>query len=401
MGPDEFALRSADALARTLNLRRTLHRLTELAASRFGPNAIAAVVVDGEVRSATHGDWRADISADTSADLTADTVRRLAATGPKQVSATASVLAGVTFPSDCAAVSLVPLRDPITGTDGVLAVAGPGPADLDELTALAARGSAAVAAACVYEERAALAERLRAALLPAPLPTVAGLQLGASYRPARVAQQLGGDFYDVFPADDSSWSITIGDVAGKGVDAAILTGQVRQSIRTGSRVTADPAEVLRLVNDTLLTGDGSTFVTVLQMTVRPTPDGASLRVAAGGHPPPLLLRGDRVTALGTRGTIVGMLEDVEFTAVDADLAPGDTVLMFTDGVLEAPGPDGLLGVRPVADLLADCEHLTAQAITERVLQLVIEHVPNPDELDDIAVVAVRAAPGNTAPRSGA
>lgn len=401
-----FAVASADALARTLNVRRTVSRLADLAVPRFGERALVAVLVEGGVRAA-----RAGASAGRSGSPGADVVAAWLAAQVEPVCQRA-------LPADDPALaelglgggdglggdgggwvllSTVAVRDPVTGTDGLLAVSGSlgDVADPAELVALARRGATAVSAARVYEERASLADRLRASLLPAPLPAIDGVQLGASYRPARQTIQLGGDFYDVFPAGKDAWSVSIGDVCGKGVDAAVLTGQVRQSLRTACRVTDDPSDVLRLVNDTLLTGDGSTFVTLLHATLRPVDSGIHLRLASGGHPPPLLLRGGRIEVVGAHGTIVGMLDDVDFATVDTHLAPGDTLLMFTDGVLEAGGPDSLLGVRPVADLLADCADLTAQVITERVLQLVLEHLDHAgtaDSHDDIAVLAVRADP---------
>ena len=99
---------------------------------------------------------------------------------------------------------------------------------------LARRASIAITAASVYEERATLATTLRASLEPAPLPMLAGVELGASYRAAQVATQIGGDFYDVSARGDGSWTLAIGDVCGKGVEAAVLTGKVRQSLRTAA-----------------------------------------------------------------------------------------------------------------------------------------------------------------------
>lgn len=406
------SLAAADALARTLNVRRTLRRLADLAVPRFGEAATVVAVLDGEVRSARSGratsgqqPLRTEMAAEMKAEMKAEMVTDVAAAPPSQrlLRSDDAVLADFGLadpePSGLVVLTTVPVHDPLTGLGGVLAVrsvpaTAPDPADV---AALGARGSVAVSAARVFEQRAALADRLRAALLPAPLPRIPGVQLGASYRPAREAAQLGGDFYDVFPAGDGGWSVSIGDVCGKGVDAAVLTGQVRQSLRTACRVTDDPAEILRLVNDTLLTGDGSTFVTVLLGTLRsPTGAGLDLRLAAGGHPPPLLLRGDQVEVVEARGTIVGMLDDVSFASVDLHLDPGDTLLMFTDGVLEAPGRgDSQLGVVRVADLLADCEGLTAQAVTERVLQLVVEYTAQAGSdatPDDVAVLALRAEP---------
>jgi sigma-B regulation protein RsbU (phosphoserine phosphatase) len=261
-----------------------------------------------------------------------------------------------------------------------------------ELAELARRGAIAVTSAQVYEERAALASTLRTAVTPRPLPRIAGADLGASFRPAESAAQLGGDFYDVAPRPDGSWSVTIGDVCGKGVEAAVLTGQVRQSLRTAALVTDDPAHALTLLNETLLTDGGDSFVTVLHGFLAAGDGGLTLRLGAGGHPEPLLLQGTEVRTVRVRGTIVGMLPTADFGVAEVALGPGDTLLMFTDGAVEANTRSGMLGADRIAQLLADCSGLTAQTIADRVMQLVLESQTG-ERRDDIAVLAIQASSG--------
>ena len=171
----------------------------------------------------------------------------------------------------------------------------------------------------MYEERTALASALRASLQPAPLPVIPGVGLGAVYRAAEETASIGGDFYDVLPAGDGAWSLALGDVCGKGVDAAVLTGQVRQSLRTAGLATSDPVETLHLVNSSLLAAGGSDFVTIVHGLLRPTASGVQLTLAAGGHPPPLVLHGSAVHEVPVSGTIVGMLPDVRFTPAEVTL----------------------------------------------------------------------------------
>jgi serine phosphatase RsbU (regulator of sigma subunit) len=257
--------------------------------------------------------------------------------------------------------------------------------------ALASRASVAITNARVYEERATLAATLRAALVPPPLPRVPGLDVGARYRPAHATTEIGGDFFELVERPDGAWMFAIGDVCGKGVEAAVLTGQVRQSLRTADVAATDPAQLLRLVNDTMLTTDGSKFVTVVVGRVRTCPQGAHVRVGSGGHPPPLVLRRDgSVEETPVRGTIVGMLPEARFGAADVLLARGETLLLFTDGVTEARGDDGMLGTDRLRDLLADCGGMRAQAITERLEQLVLDFLDGRPH-DDIALLALRAA----------
>jgi sigma-B regulation protein RsbU (phosphoserine phosphatase) len=270
----------------------------------------------------------------------------------------------------------------------VLAVIARTPPDLADVEQLAHRIARAITAAAVYEERSTLASTLREALVPEPLPSIPGVQLGACYRPAQETTQLGGDFYDVMARADGRWALSIGDVCGKGVDAAVHTGQVRQSLRTAGMVSDDPAATLRLVNDTLLSSNWTTFVTVSYALLEPARSGVAVRLASGGHPPALLLRNDTVTPVTVQGTLIGLLRAARFETTEFTLAPGDVLLFHTDGATEARGPAGLLGDGPIAAILADSGGLTAQAITERLMQLVIEHLHGWPH-DDIAILAVR------------
>ena len=287
------------------------------------------------------------------------------------------------------ALVTAPLRSP--SGYGVLAVAGADPPDLDELAAFADRAARAVAFARAYEERATLARTLRAALVPPPLPSIAGLDLGAAYRPAQETTQIGGDFYDLTSRPDGRWALSIGDVCGKGVEAAVLTGQVRQSLRTASLITDVPEAALELLNETLRRSDGTTFATALFGLLEPRSNGATLRLASGGHPAPLLLRGHEVSTVPVRGTLIGMLEDVSFQPAQLELRAGDVLLFYTDGAPEARGPGGMLGIEPIVRVLAHSADLRAQAVTDRISQLVMEHLHGWAH-DDIALLVLRCTP---------
>jgi serine phosphatase RsbU (regulator of sigma subunit) len=400
-------LRTADALTGTLNLRRTARCVVHLAVPYLADWAGMTLVEGNRYRridSAGADGFAGDVRAPKLAGLGAaaaelDAARSGIRTHPGPLAA--EMLAAFAVPAGLAegladgrgVLTTVPLLVP-SGC-WVLALAGRAAPDADELTAFTERVGRALTAAHLYEERATLARTLRAALVPAPLPQVPGIQLGAAYRPAQETTQIGGDFYDVTPRPDGRWAVSIGDVCGKGVEAAVLTGQVRQSLRTASLVTDDPADALRIVNDTLLRTDGSTFATVAYGVLGAGPSEWQLRLAVGGHPPPLLFRGGSVAPLPVQGTLVGMLPEVSFETVDLALCPGDVVLLYTDGVIEARGRSGVLGTDPVAHLLADCADLTAQALCERLLQLVMEHLDGWPH-DDIAMLALRCTARSTA-----
>jgi serine phosphatase RsbU (regulator of sigma subunit) len=225
--------------------------------------------------------------------------------------------------------------------------------------------------------------------------------LGAAYRAADEGLLIGGDFYDVLPArpaDPTGTTVLLGDVCGKGVDAAVATGQLRQSVRALRRVEPDPVRLLELLDATMLEAVPADadprFATLVLGTVRPQPGGGlQLVLAGGGHPAPLLVRRDGgVEAVEIGGTLVGGMRRARFRSRTVDLAPGEACVLHTDGVTEARGgPDGteLFGEERLAELLRGCHVLPAPGIAERVAQRVDRWLAAGSH-DDIAVLVVQA-----------
>jgi serine phosphatase RsbU (regulator of sigma subunit) len=175
------------------------------------------------------------------------------------------------------------------------------------------------------------------------------------------------------------------------VSAAVLTGQARQSLRTAALVESDPARTLALLNDAMLAVDGSKFVSVVHGRMRRCDNAVVVDLAAGGHPQPLLLRADgSVVPVVAPGMIVGMLREAKFSSVGVRLAPGEALLLYTDGVTEARVGDEQLGGARLTSMLRDCTGMSAQAITERIEQLVLDFLDGRSH-DDIALLAIRAA----------
>ncbi|MFC4851980.1 PP2C family protein-serine/threonine phosphatase [Actinophytocola glycyrrhizae] len=273
-------------------------------------------------------------------------------------------------------------------------------ADDDLLARLfAARAGVAMAVAHVYAEQDAITEVLMRDLLPPTLREVGGVEFAGQYRAALDTDRVGGDFYDVHPADDehpASLAI-LGDVCGKGLEAAALTGKVRTTVRALLPMADDHQRVLHLLNNALLTAGSTRFVTlVLASAVR---DGATvrLRLTAAGHPPPLVVRvnGD-VEEVDTRGKLVGVLPTMRSTTATVTLAAGDTCLLYTDGITEVRGgPLGkeMFGEERLRAALAECGGLPAEATAERVQMLAMQWA-GPRQHDDMAVLAI------SAPRSG-
>ncbi len=254
---------------------------------------------------------------------------------------------------------------------------------------IAARASLALDSARLYEESSRVASVLQQHLRPPALPDIAGLCLAARYRPAAEHLDIGGDFYDVTGRDDD-WLVALGDVCGKGVEAAAVTGQARQSIRTAAHFDRHPPAVLGALNS-VLHGSGSTqFVTVLCARLRPHPDGthALVDLATAGHPAPLVLRADgRVDQVGVYGMAAGLVAEMRYGAVSLRLDHGDTMLMFTDGVDEARGTAGQYGLERLHALLPAYAGAVPEVVCEAVEQDVMEYLDGRAH-DDMALFAI-------------
>jgi serine phosphatase RsbU (regulator of sigma subunit) len=205
--------------------------------------------------------------------------------------------------------------------------------------ALAQRIALAVDGALQYRERAHVAQTLQASLLPAALPDIPGATVAAEYVAAGEGMDVGGDFYDVFALDDGAWILVIGDVLGKGAEAAAVTALARYTVRAVAGRSASPATTLAALNDELLRqkNPDRRFVTAVLARLEPRADGgARLVVASGGHPPPVLLReGGDAEVVPCPGTLLGVEGDARSFDREIELAPGDTLVLYTDGVTEA------------------------------------------------------------------
>jgi PAS domain S-box-containing protein len=236
-----------------------------------------------------------------------------------------------------------------------------------------------------------VAVALQRSLLPPHLPAIAGIDLAAAYRAGSESSSVGGDFYDVFELGDDRWGIAIGDVRGKGAEAASVTALVRYSIRAAAVREQQCSAVLRVVNDALLrTEPGDDFCTALYARLDVSGDRPRLRIAIGGHPQPLLLTpGGGVTEVGATGTLLGAVEHPALRDVEIDLEPGDTLLLYTDGVTEARTPEGMFGTDRLAALLAGSAGLDAAGVVRRVEEAVAD-APDHSAVDDVALLVVRA-----------
>jgi hypothetical protein len=217
------------------------------------------------------------------------------------------------------------------------------PDTLALLSDLSDRAAMAFDNARLYAERSHIAHTLRRSLMPAVLPTIPGLELASFFRPLGAGSEVGGDFYDAF-GDSGRWWMIVGDVCGKGAEAAAITGFLRHTTAALTREAIRPATVLARVNHLMLTQDfDGRFATAALVRVRKLDTRAEITLASAGHPPALIVRADgRVQELGDRGTLLGVFDDPVIEEASATLELGDALALYTDGLLEAHAPEHIV-----------------------------------------------------------
>jgi len=259
--------------------------------------------------------------------------------------------------------------------------------DLRVAEDLARRCALAVDNGRLYRERSTIARVLQESLLPPQLPEIPGMDMAARYLPAGQGTDVGGDFYDVFEVGSTGWAVVIGDVCGKGAEAAAITAQARYTIRAAAMRERRPSAVLAFLNSALLAQrtDGR-FCTVVHTLLERDGARVRLRTAVAGHPPPLLLRADgTVEQAGELGTLLGVVAEPRLVDHVTNLSQDDAVVLFTDGVTEARTPDGgELGRDRLIEVLAQCAGSSADQIVDRIVAEV-----GPERRDDVAIVVLR------------
>ena len=233
-----------------------------------------------------------------------------------------------------------------------------------------------------------LARTLQQTLIPPTPPAVPGLDVATVYRATGGGDEVGGDFYDVFQTGQGDWVVVIGDVSGKGVDAAVVTALARYTLRAAAVRSPRPSDALQMLNEVMLDHETDRYCTVALLRLRDE-DGWTATVAAGGHPLPYLRRAGEPGpgSLGQPGTLIGLLEETRFADDERALASGDAIVLYTDGVTEARSGDEFYGserlegvIRATAGTAADLAH----AIVDDAMAF-----QGGQARDDIAVIVLR------------
>jgi PAS domain S-box-containing protein len=267
------------------------------------------------------------------------------------------------------------------------------PDDLALVEDLAARTGLAVDNARLFESRSAVARTLQRSLLPPALPEIPGVDVATRYRVAGGEIEIGGDFYDLFEVGGGAWAVVIGDVCGKGTVAAALTGLVRHTVRAAAVREELPSRILHLTNQVILDQiEDSRFCTAAMLRLELEPQGLAITASCGGHPLPLVLRADgTVEKVRASGTLLGVVPDPVLRDVDVHLAPGESIVLYTDGVTEARRDGQLFGEARLIDVLTGHPELDAFAIADLV-EGAVEEFQGAGGNDDTAVLVLRALP---------
>ena len=265
--------------------------------------------------------------------------------------------------------------------------------DLQEVTVIedvTRRAALAVDNARIHTERRRVADTLQQSLLPPALPMVEGIAFGAEYVPTLGDADVGGDFYDVVPMPDGRWLVVVGDVSGKGVQAAAITGLVRDVIRVLIRDGRSLPDMLRRINETLVERGGGRYCTLAMAAVGVT-DGNQLDISLhlAGHDRPVLVRTNgEARFVGVPGTALGLLQEVATPAVAVPLSPGDTLVFYTDGVTERRRGMELFGVDRLREAVGPLAGYAADVMAARLRATTLGFSPEPPR-DDIAILALR------------
>ena len=240
----------------------------------------------------------------------------------------------------------------------------------------------------VSEARAtALAKTLQQTLIPPALPTIEGIDVAAAYRAAGSGGEVGGDFYDIFQVDEENWIVALGDVCGKGAEAAVVTALARYTIRALAVQTLTPSEILDRLNVALLTQRVDRYCTVAILALRRAGAGWNVTVSLGGHPQPVLHdpeTGPRF--VGQAGSLVGVLDTAAWVDSQIQLRAGQSLFLYTDGVTEARRGHDFYGDERLRQTVGRYGGSAAELVDGVVADVLAFQGSSPR--DDIAVVSL-------------
>jgi PAS domain S-box-containing protein len=253
------------------------------------------------------------------------------------------------------------------------------------------RASLLIDNARLLSESSHVARVLQASLMPPSLPVIPGLEVAARYVAFGSGLEVGGDFYDLFSAGRGAWVFALGDVCGRGPEAAVVTGLIRHALRSAALEVRQPGRLLGLVNEVLLSdaADSHLYSTLLCGFLRPNASSVRLALANGGHPPPIVVRAPgTVEVPHNRDTVIGAFNDLSWSSRQLTLNVGDILVAYTDGITESRRDGELFGERRIAQVVLETSAQSIEDIADAIIDAVREFAGH-EPMDDLALMAMR------------
>jgi serine phosphatase RsbU (regulator of sigma subunit) len=249
---------------------------------------------------------------------------------------------------------------------------------------LARRAATAVENTRLYTERSNIARTLQTSLLPDALPHLPGWRTATLYRPAGDENQVGGDFYEAVRLE-GEWMLVVGDVTGRGAPAAALTALMRHTLRTAATLTASATRALDKLNADLIARPQLSLCTAVCLLLRERDGDTQADILCAGHPPPILVRGGTAEEVGRFGPMLGAYADARWEPLSLSVRPSDVLVLYSDGLLDATGPEDRFGPERLLQALTGARG--ADDAMARIKRALAEFQVGA-QADDTAVVAV-------------
>jgi PAS domain S-box-containing protein len=253
------------------------------------------------------------------------------------------------------------------------------------------RASLIIDNARLFSESSHVAQVLQASLMPPSLPTIPGLEVAARYVAFGAGLEVGGDFYDLFSAGRGAWVFALGDVCGRGPEAAVVTGLIRHTLRSAVLDVRQPGRLVGVANEVLLTdaAESSLYSTLLCGMLRPRSNGVRLSLANAGHPAPMVIRADGTVEIPPNSdTVIGVFEDRSWTSRKSVLHPGDVLIAYTDGITEARRDGELFGEQRLLSVALEARGRPVEELADHIIDAV-QAFAGRAPTDDLALIALR------------
>jgi PAS domain S-box-containing protein len=274
-----------------------------------------------------------------------------------------------------------------------------GDEDIRLASELAGRAATAVENARLYTERSNIARTLQMSLLPDDVPAMPGWQTASLYRPAGDENEVGGDFYEAVPLD-GAWMLIVGDVTGRGAPAAALTSLMRHTLRTAATLTGSATQAFEKLNRDLVSRSQLSLCTAVCLVLRDVDGFAQADVVCAGHPQPVLIRRGAAEHVGEYGPVLGAYADESWEGLTMNVLPGDVLVLYSDGLIDAAGAEDRFGAERLRQALTGVSSASDAVARIDAALADFEVGAQADDIAILAVERVAVTPSPSGDRTG-